>query len=476
MTGRRPGRRRILPAEQAWRGPARALAWAPVTAETASRDEFHDRIDQSVGLLFALVGENLGWASTALLEQDFERANRVVEGDEDFDARCAELIALIKQRLSERSFDPDELEELIAILQIIPELERSGDLATHIARRAIRGAGATIAPLSRGLIQSISEEAVAMWRLAGEAYVNRSRDAASKLEVADDELDELCASLVSEGIAEIEDPRIAVDLALIARFYERLGDHAVNLSRRIEALSAPRRLSLPHPNWSSREAEPRAVARRGIRRVTSVVGRLRLSPGDDRFFELFDRAAANVRDCSRELMKLTASFSDLDEHYDQIKEFERAGDALTVEQLRLLDVTFITPFDREDIHELVEEIDDVTDAMFSAASLIQLVQVNTELAEVPKQAELLGAMAEEMVALIACLRSRSGARYRLEQIEQLEHHGDAIYRQAIARLFSGEYEAVEILKWKDIVQAFEDAMNAIEDVSDVVESILVKDS
>jgi hypothetical protein len=448
-----------------------------VTAETMGRDEFHGRIDQAVSLLFALVGENLGWASTALLEQDFERANRVVEGDEDFDARCAELIALIKERLSERSFDPDELEQLIAILQIIPELERSGDLATHIARRAIRGAGAALAPLSRGLIQSISDDAVAMWRLAGEAYVNRSRDATAKLESADNELDELCASLVSEGIAETEDPRTAVDLALIARFYERLGDHAVNLTRRIEALSAPRRLSLPHSIWTSgAAAEPKAAARRGVRGITSMLGRLRLSPSDDRFFALFDRAAVNVRDCSRELMKLTASFSDLDEHYDQIKDFERAGDALTVEQLRLLDVTFITPFDREDIHALVEEIDDVVDAMFSAASLIQLVQVNTALAEVPKQAELLGTMAEEMVALIACLRARSGARYRLEQIEQLEHQGDTIYRQAIARLFSGEYQAIEILKWKDIVQAFEDAMNAIEDVSDVVESILVKDS
>jgi uncharacterized protein Yka (UPF0111/DUF47 family) len=85
-------------------------------------------------------------------------------------------------------------------------------------------------------------------------------------------------------------------------------------------------------------------------------------------------------------------------------------------------------------------------------------------------------MADEMVALLGCLRSKTGARYRLEQIEQLEHQGDVVYRQAIARLFSGEYQAIEILKWKDIVQAFEDAINAIEDVSDVVESILIKDS
>ncbi len=445
-----------------------------MSGEGTSREDFHARINGAVGLLFALVGENLGWASAALLEHDFERANRVVENDRDFDQRCEELTALIRQRLSERSFDPDELEELIATLQIVPELERSGDLATHIARRAIRGVGVTISPLSRGLIQSISDEAVAMWRIAGDAFINRSRDAVARLEAADNELDELCASLVSEGIAETDDTRTAVDLALIARFYERLGDHAVNLVRRIEALSAPRRLTTTP---ALRPSTPRPHGGPGrMRRLTSILSRIRLVPGDDRFFDLFEMAAENVRDCSRELMKLTASFSELDEHYDQIKGFERRGDEITVELVRLLDITFITPFDREDIHALVEEIDDVVDAMFSAASMIQLVQVDVELLEVPKQAEILGTMADEMVALLACLRTKGGARYRLEQIEQLEHQGDTIYRQAIARLFSGEYEAIEILKWKDIVQALEDAINAIEDVSDVVESILVKDS
>ncbi len=447
-----------------------------MSSDAATRDEFHQQVDNAVGLLFSLVGENLGWASSALLEQDFERANRVIEGDRDFDERCAELTGLVKQRLSGRSFDPDELEELIALLQIIPELERSADLVAHVARRAIRGAGGTFSPLSRGLIQSISDVAVSMWRTAGQAFSTRSRDTAVALDEADNELDELCASLVSEGVAEIDEPSIAVDLALIARFYERLGDHALNLVRRIESLSAPRRLSTLHPRFATPRQQHEAAPRSRLRRATSVLSRIRLVPGDNRFFDLFDRAAANVRDCSRELMKVTASFSDLDEHFDQIKGFERQGDQITVEALRLLDVTFVTPYDREDIHALVEEIDDVVDAMFSAASLIQLVQINTQLGEVRKQAEILGSMADEMVALLGCMKKRDGARYRLEQIEQLEHQGDAVYRQAIARLFSGEYPAIEILKWKDIVQSFEDAINAIEDVSDVVESILVKDS
>jgi hypothetical protein len=436
--------------------------------------DFHAEVDAAVSVLFTLVAENLGWASVALLEEDFERANRVVEGDREFDQRCDALTALIKERLSARSFAPEELEDLIALLQIVPELERSADLVSHIARRAIRGTGSAMSPLSRGLIQSISDEAVSMWRVAAEAFTARSRDATSTLEVADIELDELCASLVTEGISETDDTKLAVDLALIARFYERLGDHSVNLVRRIESLSAPRRMSVPA--LGRLPARARDQGRGPVHKIASLVGRLRLVPNDDRFFALFDQSAENVRDCSRELMKLTASFSDLDEHFDRIKDYERRGDQFTVDLLRLLDVSFVTPFDREDIHALVEEIDDVTDAMFAATSLIQLVQVNTALPEVPRQAEVLSTMAEEMVALIGCLRSKDGARYRLEQIEQLEHQGDAVYRQAIARLFSGEYEAIEILKWKDIVHAIEEAINAIEDVSDVVESMLVKDS
>lgn len=73
-------------------------------------------------------------------------------------------------------------------------------------------------------------------------------------------------------------------------------------------------------------------------------------------------------------------------------------------------------------------------------------------------------------------RSKEGGRYRLERIEQLEHQGDAVFRRVMGRLFSGEYEALDVLKWKDIIQSVEDSLNAIEQVSDVVESILVKES
>jgi uncharacterized protein Yka (UPF0111/DUF47 family) len=147
-----------------------------------------------------------------------------------------------------------------------------------------------------------------------------------------------------------------------------------------------------------------------------------------------------------------------------------------VDLLRRLDASFVTPFDREDIHALAEELDDVVDEMFAAASLLQLSDGEERPPELAELADVLVTMTEEMVALLDCLQTKNGARYRLERIEYLERQGDAIFQRGLARLFSGEYEALEVIKWKDTVQSLESAINAIEDVSDVVESILVKES
>lgn len=445
-------------------------------APTAGSEAFRRRVDDAVMLLFALVTESLGWATTALLDQDVERANRVIADDRGVDERCEDLTALVKERLSEAVLAPDELEDLVAILQIVPELERSADLSEHIAQRSLRGLGGVITPRSRGLIQSMSDVAVRMWQVAGTAYARRSRDASFSLSEADDELDELASSLVGEGVAEGVEARVAVDLALIARFYERLGDHAVNLARRVDTMAAPRRLSVTGGRGRRRAPGPAAAGGRGMKICRTLWGlkRQRVEPVDAGFFELFEAAGNNARDCAEELSKLIVSFSDFDEHYEDIKSYEHLGDQITVELLRRLDSGSVPPYDREDIHALAEELDDVVDDMFSAASLIQLVHVDQALPELAELADTLVAMADEMAALMGCLRNREGARHRLERIEHLERQGDVIFRRSMGHLFSGEYEAIEVIKWKDIVQALEDSLNTIEDVSDVVESILIK--
>jgi predicted phosphate transport protein (TIGR00153 family) len=439
--------------------------------------EFARRIDDGVLVLCALVTESVGWATTALLDEDVERAERVIADDRSVDERCAELAGLVKERLATAAADPEELERLVGVLQIIPELERSADLSEHIARRSRRGLGGIISPRSRGLIQSMADVTVRMWLAVGLAYRQRSLDAGFELKEADEELDGLAASLVSESVTPGSDAQIAVDLALVARFYERLGDHAVNLARRVEAMAAPKRLTLPKVT-PLRSAAARIPAKAGrVRRTLNRLSSFRLVPTDEGFLDLFQAAATNVRDCAEELSKLSVSYVEDNEHFDRVKNLERRGDQYTRDILLRLDASFVIPFDREDIHKLAEELDDVVNDMLAAASLIQLAQVDEPIDETSELAELTVAMAEQLVGLMDCLgNSSAGARHRLEQIEHLERQGDAIFRRGMARLFSGDYDTLDVIKEKDILQATEQSLNAMEDVSDVVESILVKNS
>ncbi|HUE61464.1 MAG TPA: PhoU domain-containing protein, partial [Acidimicrobiales bacterium] len=137
-------------------------------------EAFRQRVDRTVLVLFATVIETTSWATTALLDQDVERAFRIIADDSRVDDRVEELTGLIKERLAENSIDSDELEDLVTILQMAPELERSADLAEHIAQRTRQGLGGNISPLSRGLIQSMCGVCVRMWQLASRAYGERS--------------------------------------------------------------------------------------------------------------------------------------------------------------------------------------------------------------------------------------------------------------------------------------------------------------
>jgi predicted phosphate transport protein (TIGR00153 family) len=436
------------------------------------RVKLRRRVDDGVLLLFALVSEGIGWATTALLDQDVERAEQVIADDEEIDERCEALIALVKEGLPTAVADPAELEFLIGVLQIVPELERSADLVEHIAQRATRGLGGRLTPQARGVIQSMGDAAIRMWHESSTAYRQRSRDAGFNLQEADDELDGLAGRLVSYGATEGTDAQVAAELALVARFYERIGDHAVNLARRMETLAAPRRLA---GRWPTRSGVALPTEKRGrVAKILHSVSRLRLAPTDEGFFDLFEASATNLRDCAEHVSKLIASEGDLDESFDAVKACERRGDELSRDVLTRLDASFVTPYDREDIHQLVEELDDVVDDMFAAASLIQLVGVDPQPAELSELAEVLVSMAHETVALIACLRSRSGARLRLERIEHLERQGDLIFRRAMGHLLNGDHDAIYVIKWKDVIEALEKALNAIEDLSDVVESALVK--
>jgi uncharacterized protein len=212
--------------------------------------------------------------------------------------------------------------------------------------------------------------------------------------------------------------------------------------------------------------------------------RFRLVPRDDGFYPLFDEAAANVAECARRFRDLLDHYSDdpraepatrdVEKLVNLINDCELHGDEVTRTILRRLNSSFVTPFDREDIHALTEELDDVVDEMQAAADLLVLHRVEKPLPEVRDLADILVKAAEANVALIAKLPRLRDMEADLEVIGQLESEGDRIYRRLVAHLFSGEFKAFAVLKWKDIVEAIEKSVNAIENISDIVESIVLK--
>jgi predicted phosphate transport protein (TIGR00153 family) len=212
--------------------------------------------------------------------------------------------------------------------------------------------------------------------------------------------------------------------------------------------------------------------------------RFRLVPRDEGFFPLFNEAAENVAECARRLRDLLDHFAvdapleadgrDLEKLVTLIGDCERRGDELTRTILSRLNSSFVTPFDREDIHALTEELDDVVDEMQAAADLLVLHRVEKPLPEVRDLADVLVKAAEASVALIAKLPTLRDVQPELEAIDQLESDADRIYRRSVAHLFSGEFKAFAVLKWKDVVESIEGAVNAIENISDIVESIVLK--
>jgi len=435
-------------------------------------------VDDAVVVLFALVTEAIGGATVALLDHDVERAQAIIDGDKGIDDRCDELVGMVKERLSTTMLDAEELEYLVAILQIAPELERSADLAEHVARQTMEHLSEVISARSRGLIQSMSDHAVSMWQDTANAYRRGSREAGPSLAHADNDLDGMASRLVIEATGDGVDPQVAAHLALLARFYERLGDHAVNLGRRIDEMATPRRLTrLSRPPKNGSTADAPKEKRGAVRHVLHRLSNFRVVPHDDAFFVLFRSAAENASECASALGRLViAENGSAAEAVETVTRCERRGDEITVDLLRRLDASFVTPYDREDIHALTEEIDDVVDDMFSAASVLQLALGDSQPPELQEVAELIVTMCDEMVALIDCLETKKGARFRLERIEHLERQADAAYQRGLARLFDGGYEPLEVIKLKDVLQSLEGSCNAIEDVSDVVESILVKNS
>jgi len=197
-------------------------------------------------------------------------------------------------------------------------------------------------------------------------------------------------------------------------------------------------------------------------------------PREQAFFDLLDRAADGVVTGARELAAMVADLGAAEGRSQRIQEIEHAGDELTHQAIALLNTTFVTPMDRQDIHRLATWLDDVLDAQEAVSDLLVLHRIREPISELGLQADILVRASEAIAAGIRGLRWMSDPELSRREITRLEREGDRVYRRGVARLFSGDHKAMEVLKWKDILEQMEAAIDRCEDIADVIESILVK--
>lgn len=196
-------------------------------------EELSAEYRQQLVRVFALVGEAIAEATHALLAGDRELAKRVVEHDSVIDDLVDRMVSDAESELlAGSSLSTGYRSTLLTLLRILPEIERNGDLAEHIARRAARGLGQEMSPRSRGLFERMGEVASTIWREATDVILDGKEEAAGAIEDIDDELDDLHVSLTAELTSGSMALPVAVEVALLGRFYERFGDHCVNLARR----------------------------------------------------------------------------------------------------------------------------------------------------------------------------------------------------------------------------------------------------
>jgi phosphate transport system protein len=190
-------------------------------------------IEAKVIELFAMVAEDLGGATHALLSGDNEVVKLLAERDLVIDALYTEIEELVNRDIALQAPVASDLRFLLSVLRIVPELERSHDLVVDIARRADHILSEDLSPRSRGIVERMGTLVSDMWRQAADSWYRRDRSAAAVLAERDDEMDELYASLIAELASGRMAVPVTMEMTLVARFYERLGDHAVNIARRV---------------------------------------------------------------------------------------------------------------------------------------------------------------------------------------------------------------------------------------------------
>jgi len=207
--------------------------------------------------------------------------------------------------------------------------------------------------------------------------------------------------------------------------------------------------------------------------------RFKFRPSDDSFYEFFNQAAANLVRGAEMLAELALPGADIQDIAERLGDVEHDSDKITHDVYNKINSTFITPFDREDIYKLASNLDDVMDHIEAAGSLVYLYGL-TKLPVLPREMHDLVDVVDRQARLTADamprLKSMKDLKEYWVECNRLENEGDRAYRMLLVRLFSGEYDALTVLKMKEVADELELATDAFEHVANIIETIAVKES
>jgi uncharacterized protein len=202
----------------------------------------------------------------------------------------------------------------------------------------------------------------------------------------------------------------------------------------------------------------------------------RLLPRDDQFFLLFDQLAAHLATTAKMLDVMFADVSNASEHVKAIKDVEHKADLLTATINQRIDKSFITPIDREDIHMLASRLDDVVDLIDGTSRRFEMLHITEVLPPAKKLTNILCRAASEIHAAVNEMRKPPLVNEHVALVKHLEEEGDAVYHEAVGALFAGKPDPLEVLKWKEMYDTLERAIDSCMAVAQVLQSISLKNA
>ena len=203
---------------------------------------------------------------------------------------------------------------------------------------------------------------------------------------------------------------------------------------------------------------------------------VRLIPKDNSFFQMFSVMSENLIAGASALVHLFADYEDVTRKIDEIHRIERDGDELTHAILTKLNQTFITPFDREDIHQLASKLDDVLDFINAASARIVMYRIATPPVAAGELANIILMQSRELQKAVSLMQKNGNILAHCVEINRLENEADLVAQQAIAKLFECEKDPINLIKIKELLEFLERATDKAEDVANVLESVVLKNT